>query len=468
MKIGIFHYKIASTDGVSLEIEKRVAILEQLGHEVVLLGGSFDRKVNQRKYELGEFNIDSEINRELINQNIKADNINEENFESIFSQKVSEIENQLTQIFVAENFDLIIVHNIFSLPLLIWSAFALKKVIDNLKVKTVCVNHDFYFEREYFVNSSNGKLKEILNDIFPKGDNVTHEVINSLSAASLLMYHNEESVVLGDYWDFGKNREQRDEYNSDFCEVNGINPNDLIILQATRIVPRKAIEMAIYLASVVNEKIKEYVGFEFNGKKITSETKSVLVFSNYPHHVDSEDYFDNLVTLADNLGVKIVKAYERVAAQRGMIEGNKVYSFWDAYVFADMVTYPSVIEGFGNQFLEAAFYRKLVALFEYDVFRADIKKEGYLYVYLDEKWRRDNNFYIFDEKKMKCAAENVLRILTNGNLLKEITDYNFQSAKQNHDIGLLKKYIEKSYFENESESVKNEEKEKFNVSYQVS
>jgi len=462
MKIGIFHYKIASTDGVSLEIEKRVAILEELGHEVVLLGGSFDRKVTQRKYEINDLNIDSEINRELINQSIKAENIDIGKFESVFNEKVSSIENQLTEIFVIENFDLVIVHNIFSLPLLVWSAYALKKVIDNLKIKTVCVNHDFYFEREYFFNSSNGKLKDILSDIFPTGRNVAHEVINSLSATALLTHHGKESVVLGDYWDFGKVREEKDEYNSDFCDANGINPNDIVILQATRIVPRKAIEMAIYLSAVISEKISKYEGHKINGKIITKETKVVLVFSNYPHHVDSEDYFDNLLTLASNLGVKVVKAYERISTQRGTIEGTKIYSFWDAYVFADVVTYPSVIEGFGNQFLKAVFYRKLIALFEYDVFREDIKKEGYWYVYLDEKWRRENNFYIFDNDKLKCAAENVLRILTNENLLTELTEFNFQSARDHHDIHLLKEYIEENYFGFRSKEVGAEKKEMFN------
>ena len=33
-KIAIVHYRVGRTDGVSLEIEKRKAILEELGHEV--------------------------------------------------------------------------------------------------------------------------------------------------------------------------------------------------------------------------------------------------------------------------------------------------------------------------------------------------------------------------------------------------------------------------------------------------
>ena len=37
--IGIFHYQVGGTDGVSLEIEKWKLILEELGHTVFLIGG---------------------------------------------------------------------------------------------------------------------------------------------------------------------------------------------------------------------------------------------------------------------------------------------------------------------------------------------------------------------------------------------------------------------------------------------
>ena len=37
--IGIFHYKVGDTDGVSLEIEKWKRILEEMGHRVQLCAG---------------------------------------------------------------------------------------------------------------------------------------------------------------------------------------------------------------------------------------------------------------------------------------------------------------------------------------------------------------------------------------------------------------------------------------------
>ena len=37
---------------------------------------------------------------------------------------------------------------------------------------------------------------------------------------------------------------------------------------------------------------------------------------------------------------------------------NKVYSLWDAYIYADFVTYPSLYEGFGNALLETIYFQK--------------------------------------------------------------------------------------------------------------
>ncbi len=449
MKIGIFHYKIASTDGVSLEIEKRINILESLGHTVVVVGGKFDKPIPQKYYALKDFDIDDQINRTLINQTIKDEKIEQIPFQKIFNERKGLVENELNNIFESEKFDLVIVHNIFSLPLLIWSAYALKNTIEKFNVRTICVNHDFYFERDYFTNSSNADLPKILENTFPTPSEVRHEVINTIASKRLYEIHKISSTVLGDYLDFNHQKTGIDDYNSDFLEHFGIEKNDLVVLQATRIVPRKAIEMSILLTAYINKKLPNYIGQTFNGKTITADSKAVLIFSNYPHHIDSETYFTDLVEYAKKLNVKTVNAFERISPARNISDdGKKIYSFWDPYYFADLVTYPSVLEGFGNQFLEAVYFNKLIALFEYEVFKEDIKKDGYFYVCMDEKWNKENRFYNFSDEKLLSAADHLLRILGNPNLLKEITEYNFNSAKSKHDLSILREYISREYFSN--------------------
>ncbi len=46
--------------------------------------------------------------------------------------------------------------------------------------------------------------------------------------------------------------------------------------------------------------------------------------------------------------------------------------------------------GFGNAFVEAVFAKKPIAVFEYPVFKADIKKEGYKTISFGDKSRQHN------------------------------------------------------------------------------
>ena len=43
-------------------------------------------------------------------------------------------------------------------------------------------------------------------------------------------------------------------------------------------------------------------------------------------------------------------------------EGRKIYTLFDVYPHADLVTYPSHYEGFGNAFLEAIYFGKPVVV----------------------------------------------------------------------------------------------------------
>ena len=57
--------------------------------------------------------------------------------------------------------------------------------------------------------------------------------------------------------------------------------------------------------------------------------------------------------------------------------GQKVYTLYDLYPHADLVTYPSYYEGFGNAFLEAIYFRKPVVVNTYAVYARDIAPLGF-------------------------------------------------------------------------------------------
>ena len=53
--------------------------------------------------------------------------------------------------------------------------------------------------------------------------------------------------------------------------------------------------------------------------------------------------------LAKDEGVELLLVGDRIGEQRQLDKkGRKIYTLWDIYPHADLVTYPSLYEGFGN------------------------------------------------------------------------------------------------------------------------
>ena len=77
-----------------------------------------------------------------------------------------------------------------------------------------------------------------------------------------------------------------------------------------------------------------------------------------------------------DVNLKIVA--DRIGEKRGTDNrGRKKYTLWDVYPHADLVSYPSTYEGFGNAFVEAIYFRKPVVINEYSIFEADIEPKGF-------------------------------------------------------------------------------------------
>jgi len=108
------------------------------------------------------------------------------------------------------------------------------------------------------------------------------------------------------------------------------------------------------------------------------------------------------------------------------VNGVKCYSLWDAYAHADLVTYPSVLEGWGNQFLEAIFAKKPVIVYEYPVYVSDLKDKGFDVISLGDTHEVDpNGLVIVDEKLIKKAAIEAIDILINSGKRIKIAENNF-------------------------------------------
>jgi hypothetical protein len=96
-------------------------------------------------------------------------------------------------------------------------------------------------------------------------------------------------------------------------------------------------------------------------------------------------------------------------------DGRKVYSLQDVYPHADLVTYPSLIEGFGNAFLETIYFRKPIVVNNYSIYSHDIKPLGFDVIEMDD--------FISDKTVSDTKA-----LLADPERVKRMVDHNYDLA----------------------------------------
>lgn len=439
-KILFIHYRIKERDGVSLEIEKRANIFEKLNHKIYYLTGYSGVK-SANIFILPEADLKTTFNRFFLDDVFYKKFCKQDLSIALYYQQEARIYHKLKKIFAAIQPDLIFIHNVFSHCYNLPFTTALLKFLDNQEIRTVAVHHDFWYERAQFQKPKQEYVKELLIGLPPKRHYILwHEVINSLAAKELLTRRKLQAKITGDYFDFTAKPIGYDNFNTDFLTTFAIEPNDVILLHATRITPRKAIENAFYFAHELERTLRLKAPLKIKNKVFQRHNRVVIFLPNFIE-VDSLDYFRRLKLLAESLNLKVVFAADKFAMIRQRINNLKRYSLWDSYVYADLITYTSVQEGFGNQFLEAVYFRKLPIIYEYPVFKADIAKEGYRYVSLGDYITRRNGLYRLPLSQIKLAVEQTLNYLTSPASLSSLTEHNFQLGMEHHDRNQLNQYL---------------------------
>jgi len=101
------------------------------------------------------------------------------------------------------------------------------------------------------------------------------------------------------------------------------------------------------------------------------------VFS-HPAGDEGDAYLTLLKERIADAAIDVRFVADRVSEQRGTdARGRKLYTLFDVYPHCDLVTYPSLYEGFGNAFLEAIYFRKPVVVNTYAVYARDLAPLGF-------------------------------------------------------------------------------------------
>ncbi len=185
----------------------------------------------------------------------------------------------------------------------------------------------------------------------------------------------------------------------------GLRPDERLILQPTRVVKRKGIENAIELVSRLGIPAR-------------------LVIS-HASGDEGHDYEQRLIDYARRMQVQTVFVSDIIDHRRGKTaDGRKIYTLYDIYHHADFITYPSTIEGFGNAFLEAVFFRKPILVNRYSIYTFDIKPKGFMAVEIDG--------YVTDETVRQARA-----LIEDPQLRKQMVETNYALGEKFYSYEVL-------------------------------
>ena len=104
-------------------------------------------------------------------------------------------------------------------------------------------------------------------------------------------------------------------------------------------------------------------------------------------------------------------------------------SLWELYDAADLVTYPSLYEGFGNALLEAFYFRVPVLVNRYSIFIQDIEPKGFKTITMD-------GFVT------NAVVESVREVIANPDLREMMVTTNYERASRHFSYSILRRRLQ--------------------------
>ncbi len=371
MHIGFVSTRLAGTDGVSLETGKWATIFRRLGHRVFYCAGELDPDGPPGMLIPKMHFTHPEV--QWIHTHAFGTETPAPDLYARIHAVAEEIKEHLRRFLDAFAIDVLVVENAFAIPMNIPLGVALRDLVEETGIPTIGHHHDFYWERERFRVHC---IPDILDTAFPPNlPTICHVTISTPAHQSLKERRGLESEVIPNIFDFTRAAPGLSAFSRDLRVALGLSDEHLFILQPTRVIRRKGIELSIELVRRLRE--------PRNRTRLLGK-EPVLIIT---HRAGDEgvEYLFELEEKARKEDVPLIYAATRFGPRPRLEGTQKIYSLWDAYVHADFVTYPSRYEGFGNALLETIYFRLPLLVNRYSVYVTDIAPLGFDIIEIEGK-----------------------------------------------------------------------------------
>ncbi|MDA3892653.1 MAG: hypothetical protein PF517_13395 [Salinivirgaceae bacterium] len=453
LRIGIVHSLIGKNDGVSIVIDQTVHAM--VNHMEIELGNIFFLGAHSSP----RFNADinevfwhkNELHTEIIAsfcQKPAADLDERIHAEALYAKNI-------IADWVHENgIDLIIAHNT-SHPYNFITAVALGYYFDELRAqdliwpKQMVWWHDSYFERKIFEKPNKVMqkyLKYLPGTYIDAVAFINHQQIDLCKKVFAKYqpkitdaFFNSRVVVIPNTSDVECDCQVSNEkgyiappvvrYNESFwrdcgllkqLDERGFTIDDAaILLQHTRIVPRKKIESAIELAFKLDKKFK------------SENIRQCVVVLVTGHSGDEQHYYQRFLNeyyanlQKDNPDAQVIFIMSEAItlSHRDIIVNKKYYKFAElpglVAAYGGIGTYFSEVEGFGNNLLELISFGVPAVINKYEVFKIEIEPLGF-------RFPSTQNCVITDE-----VVDESFKLLSNIEYRNEVIKHNIKILREN-------------------------------------
>ena len=404
-RLGFVSTRFNGTDGVSLETRKWAEVLQRLGQSVYYFAGISDQP-EDISFVVPEAHF---LHKDV--QAIASISYRSSTRPPEITHRIHELreylKERLYEFIKKFEIELLIVENALSIPMNIPLGLALAELIAETGIPVIGHHHDFYWERKRFLVNCIGDYLEMAFP--PRLPSIKHVVINSLAGTEMGKRRGLDVTIIPNVMDFDNPPPGPDEYTESLRADLQIEPDEYFFLQPTRPLQRKGIEYAVELI-----------------RRLDVEARLVI---SHAGGDEGDEYVKHMRVIADLMNVRVNFVSDIIKTERGTTkDGRKIYTLDDVYPRADLVTYPSLLEGFGNAFLEAVYHRRPIFMNNYTIYSIDIKPKGF----------RAVEFTGFVTEK---TVEAVRKILMDREYAEEMTEHNYMLGKKFYSFTVLEQQL---------------------------
>lgn len=419
LNIGILHSLIGKNDGVSIVIDQSVMAMMKdmdvpLGN-IFFLAAHTSPRFNAMTNDV--FWHKNDIHRLIISRYSEDEVL--EGLDEMIHARAMEAKNIIAGFIEKNEIDLLIAHNT-SHPYNFITAVGLGYYLEDLRRQNIIWPkilvwwHDSYFERDKF-KKANAVIAKYLKYLpgtmidgiaFINHEQPAHakaffekycpDKLDSFILDRTTVVPNTSEIV----WDWKSvdwDHEEavfppQDSYNFSFLKDIGLidaitqldfSLNDtVILLQHTRVVPRKKIEVALDYAFALEQKFQQE-GFRKCVVLLVSghsgdEQEEYKNFLNQYYHEKQEQTQGKVILL---FGEDVILSHRDIIVDKKYYKFSEVPSIIASY--GGMGTYFSEVEGYGNNLLEMLAAGLPVAINRYAIYRSDIEHLGFELPFID-------------------------------------------------------------------------------------